>query len=78
MTEMPLATVFHYDRVPTRDAKRNAVTTRLAITIDVLSIKLLWAFGVVEMLEHDGDAVRGGQHALLRMEIFGLNSSLES
>lgn len=48
------------------------------ITIDVLSIKLLWAFGVAEMLEHDGDAVRGGQHALLRMEIFGLNSSLES
>ena len=75
MTEMPLATVFHYDRVPARDAKRNA---RLAITIDLLSIKLLWAFGVVEMLERDGDAVRGGQHALLRMEIFGLNSSLES
>ena len=76
MTEMLLATVFHYDRVPARDAKRNAVTTRLAITIDVLSIKLLWAFSVVEIL--DGDAVRGGQHALLRMEIFGLNSSLES
>lgn len=73
---MLLATVFHYDRVPARDAKRNAVTTRLAITIDVLSIKLLWAFSVVEIL--DGDAVRGGQHALLRMEIFGLNSSLES
>ena len=70
----------YFDRgsVFARDAKRNAVTTRLAITIDLLSIKLLWAFGVVEMLEHDGDAVRGGQHALLRMEIFGLNSSLES
>lgn len=42
------------------DVKWNVVIMRLVIIIDVLFIKLFWVFGVVEMLEYDGDVICGG------------------